>query len=82
MAKHGCCVDKKCDDDTCMALPEGKTCGDCRHARRCFAMFGHTATDTYCDFYPRRFLEPVAPPTEDLEDEELEDLDAVLGHLD
>lgn len=66
MAKQGCCVDKKCDTESCMNLPDGKTCGDCMHARRCIAMFGHTATDTYCDFYPRRFREPVAPTTDNV----------------
>jgi len=25
---HGCCADKCCNADTCMALPEGKTCAD------------------------------------------------------
>ena len=40
-----------------MALPEGKTCGGCIHIRRCKAMFGHVETDTYCDWYPRRFRE-------------------------
>jgi hypothetical protein len=58
--KHGCCVDKKCDSETCMNLPEGKTCGHCIHSLRCVAMFGHVLTDTYCDFYPRRFSELVA----------------------
>lgn len=38
-----------------MALPPGKTCGDCRHCARCVAMFGHVATDTSCDFHPSRF---------------------------
>lgn len=39
-----------------MLLPEGKTCGNCRHIRRCKAMFGHTETDTYCDWSPSRFV--------------------------
>lgn len=53
--KHGCCVDKACTDATCMELPEGKTCGHCVHEYRCCLMFGHTPTDTYCDWFPRRF---------------------------
>jgi hypothetical protein len=53
--KHGCCADKACNDVTCMALPAGTTCGDCAHIKRCSAMFGHTPTDTYCDWLPRRF---------------------------
>lgn len=60
-AKHGCCADKKygkgCTPATCMELPAGKTCGDCVHAKRCEAIFGHTAADTYCDWFPRQFRE-------------------------
>lgn len=61
--KHGCCADKACNDTTCMELPTGKTCGDCVHERRCCLMFGHTPTDTYCDWFPRRFRE-VTPNVE------------------
>jgi hypothetical protein len=57
MANHGCCVDQKCTPETCMGLPEGKTCGDCVQVRRCVGIFGHTPTDTYCDWYPRRLRE-------------------------
>ncbi len=32
------------------ALPAGKTCGDCRHIKRCKTMFGHTETGS-----PSRF---------------------------
>jgi hypothetical protein len=48
-----------------MTLPNGKTCGDCRHADRCIAMFGAEPSHTSCGFFPRRFalrqkeLEPV-----------------------
>ena len=28
--KHGCCEDKACTAETCMQLPEGKTCGELR----------------------------------------------------
>ena len=38
-----------------MRLPVNVTCGDCTHIRRCTLMFGHTATDTYCDWSPSRF---------------------------
>lgn len=41
------------DDD--MKLPEGKTCGDCRHIKRCTALFGVKATNTFCDFAPSCF---------------------------
>jgi len=57
---HGCCADKACNDATCMALPVGKTCGHCVHKRRCCMIFGHTPTDTYCDWFPRRFQERAA----------------------
>ncbi len=61
---HGCCADKACTDKTCMELPKGKTCGDCYAFRHCEAFYGHTKTDTYCDFYPRRFREPTVKATE------------------
>jgi len=38
-----------------MKLPIGITCGDCRHIRRCKAIFGHVETDTYCDWSPSCF---------------------------
>ena len=38
-----------------MVLPEGKTCGDCVHFRHCSGLFGHKVSDTYCDWFPRRF---------------------------
>jgi hypothetical protein len=38
-----------------MRLAAGTTCGDCGHIRRCKAIFGHTETDTYCDWSPSRF---------------------------
>ncbi len=28
---HGCCADKVCNDQDCMELPVGKTCGHCVH---------------------------------------------------
>lgn len=39
-----------------MKLPKGKTCGDCAHIRRCETIFGHTETDTYCDWSPSRAI--------------------------
>jgi len=62
-SNHGCCADKACDSNTCMELPQGKTCGDCFAFRHCAAFYGRKATDTYCDFFPRRFKEP-APKAE------------------
>jgi hypothetical protein len=61
---HGCCADKNCDENTCMQLPEGKTCGDCVNEKRCVAMFGHSPSDTYCDFFPRRFREKASSKQE------------------
>lgn len=40
-----------------MDLPEGKTCGDCAHMRRCLLMFGHIPEDMSCDWAPSRFTE-------------------------
>lgn len=39
------------------SLPNGKTCGDCAHAKRC-AAFGFTDSldNTYCSFIPSRAL--------------------------
>lgn len=39
-----------------MRLPAGIKCGDCRHIYRCKAIFGHTESDTYCDWSPSRFV--------------------------
>lgn len=39
-----------------MRLPAGVTCGNCHHIQRCKAIFGHTETDTYCDWSPSRFV--------------------------
>lgn len=53
---YNCCHEDRCDTDTCMELPGGKTCGDCIHIERCCVMFGHVPEDTNCDFFPRRFV--------------------------
>ena len=55
--KHGCCVDKACNSDTCMELPLGKTCGDCLSFLRCKGIMGLTGRETYCDWFPRVFRE-------------------------
>jgi hypothetical protein len=39
-----------------MALPEGKTCGDCRHFGRCSALIKQIAGDEVCDWSPSRFI--------------------------
>jgi len=65
MSTHGCCADNACKPETCMELPAGKTCGHCVHEPRCCLMFGHKPSDTYCDWFPRRFNEKPAPVTAD-----------------
>lgn len=46
-------------DNEQMNLPEGKTCGDCVHCKRCTMMFGHIPADEVCDWSPSRFREAV-----------------------
>lgn len=55
--RPGCCTDKCCNEQTCMKLPEGKCCGDCRHAPRCGKLFNTSEANVVCDFYPRRFAD-------------------------
>ena len=43
-----------------MDLPDGKTCNDCVHCRRCTLMFGHIPADESCDWAPSRFTEKQA----------------------
>lgn len=43
------------DFDAEMRLPAGTTCAQCRHFKRCKAMFGAHDLRTQCDFHPRRF---------------------------
>ena len=47
------------EDTYMMKLPSGITCGDCRHIRRCKAIFGHTETDVSCDWSPSKFQHSV-----------------------
>lgn len=62
---NGCCIDKKygkgCTPETCMTLPDGKTCGDCVHAKRCLGI-GYTPSPKVrdCSFFPRRFREALS----------------------
>ena len=41
----------------CMYLPEGKTCSDCVHVKRCTALWGAKPENTSCNFEPIRFAE-------------------------
>lgn len=52
-------------DEYKMNLPDGKTCGDCVHFRRCNGMYGHIAADETCDWAPSRFsaAQPTAKET-------------------
>ena len=55
--QHGCCVDKACNTETCMQLPNGSTCDDCIWLRSCVALgYTNSGKNTSCDFYPRRFV--------------------------
>ena len=40
-----------------MDLPDGKTCGDCVHVKKCCNLFGHLIDDESCDWSPSRFKE-------------------------
>lgn len=40
-----------------MNLPDGKTCGDCLHIRRCKGIFGRIEADEVCDWLPVRFMD-------------------------
>jgi hypothetical protein len=51
--------------DAEMRLPVGRTCGDCKHCRRCCLIFGHVPTDAVCDWWPSRFA--LAPTPQDAE---------------
>jgi len=53
--KQGCCLDNDCTSKTCMNLPDGQTCGDCKHVDRCVALVGAKRTNTVCDWFPRKF---------------------------
>lgn len=43
------------DESPDLTIPDGKTCGDCVHIRRCKVLFGHVESDTCCDWHPIRF---------------------------
>ena len=58
----GCCYDRRhgypkaCIPATCMRLPDGTSCGDCAHLKRCRACgFTQSPASITCDFFPRRF---------------------------
>jgi hypothetical protein len=47
---------RRANDRDRMNLPEGKTCADCGHCRRCCLIFGHIPQDEVCDWAPSRFV--------------------------
>jgi hypothetical protein len=52
---------RRAKDTDRMNLPEGKTCADCVHCRRCCSIFGHIPADEVCDWSPSRFAAAPAP---------------------
>lgn len=56
---------RSADNADQMNLPEGKTCGDCVHCRRCTLMFGHIPADESCDWSPSRFHPAETAPSTD-----------------
>jgi hypothetical protein len=43
------------DYDAEMRLPTGRTCDDCAHSRRCFALGFSKPGRASCDFWPNLF---------------------------
>lgn len=43
-------------DFNAMAIPDGKTCGDCKWYSFCFKLFRCKAGNTECDWAPHRFV--------------------------
>lgn len=44
-----------------MLLPEGKTCSECAHYRRCAAFISCPPDNVHCDWSPSRFRLAPAP---------------------
>jgi hypothetical protein len=40
-----------------MALPDGKSCGDCIYFSTCNRLIGLSSENEICDFYPNRFTD-------------------------
>lgn len=51
------CDDKNCTPETCMNLPQDKTCENCIFEKFCEQFHGRTKNSTACDWFPRRFKE-------------------------
>lgn len=51
--------------DPSMRLPEGKTCADCGHFKRCEWLISCQPANTWCDWAPSRFREvPAREPSQ------------------
>lgn len=51
-----CCVDRSCNPDTCMRLPDGLYCSDCACVNGCLALGDTDSLDCeVCGFFPREF---------------------------
>jgi hypothetical protein len=57
---RACCALEECSTETCMALPDGKTCGDCARIGYCTAIWGQKTDCSVCGYFPRRFAERAA----------------------
>lgn len=71
VGRHACCVLGDCSESTCMALPDGKTCGDCVRVDYCTAIWGDKPTSTVCGYFPRRFSETPNVPIATIASEDL-----------
>ena len=59
--RYNCCADQTCDTHSCMTLPTGASCADCKHSVNCAAAFSKEPADTSCNFFPRRFAPNILP---------------------
>lgn len=49
------------DPDEAWLIPGGKTCGDCKHLKRCIGLHGTEATSRNCGWAPARFVAKKEP---------------------
>ncbi len=40
-----------------MLLDDGLTCSDCIHSNRCITLFGQEERNTFCQFFPNKFVQ-------------------------
>ena len=53
-----------CNEQTCMKLPEGASCGSCVSRETCVQLFGAKPENTSCEFFPRKFRPIAAAKTQ------------------